>query len=264
MLITVDIGNSNINISAFTLDEEVDFSTKKPFIKFGLSSLDTKTADEYSLIIHNLFYINNLDVKNIKSVIIACVVPRLNATLYDAFKKISPAFIYNISAGIKTGIKVEPSSEVGADIIANAVAVSNIYPLPCAIINFGTATTITLVDKNKSLKGVVIMPGFLLSLNSLASGTALLNHVSTKNLKSPLIGKTSEESIKSGVLRSFSFTTDGFLNKIKEEYNFNELTAVATGDWSEFIIPNCQNKIIDNEDLTALGLLKLYYLNKRN
>lgn len=264
MLITVDIGNSNINISVFSLEDiEKGLEQVKPYNKFQLSSVETKTADEYSLMIYNIFKINNVDLKSIKGAVMCSVVPQLTPVIYSALKKISPAFIYLVGAGMKTGINIEASSEIGSDIVANAVASVNLYSYPLVVIDFGTATTVTLVDENKSLKGVAIMPGFMLSLNSLANGTALLNHVSTKNLKAPIVGKTSEDSIKSGVLRSFCYSVDGFLDNIKKEYGFEKLTAVATGYYSHFVVPSCENWIAENENLTAIGLLKLFFLNRR-
>lgn len=272
MIIAVDIGNTNIDIAVFDFDESVnskniDMHLKNisPVLKFQISALDFKSTDEYTLIIYNLLKINQLNIDLIEACIIASVVPRITKLIYSALKKISSSFIYTVGVGIKTGlnINIDSNAQLGSDIVANAVAALAMHNAPIAVVDFGTATTISVIDDKKNLSGVIIMPGVELALNSLAHGTAMLNQINLDTKKVPLIGKNSEESIKSGVINSLAFSTDEFINRIKSDFNFRNLTVVSTGDFAEYIIENCKTEIISCENLTLLGLVKIYFLNRK-
>ncbi len=273
MLIALDVGNSSINIGIYDLDKlgvSVDnfqsyAKSLAPCVKFKLSTSDTRCADEYAVLIHGMLSMNNISPLCIDGAIICSVVPQLTAVIIDAVKKITDIFIMSVGPGTKTGldIKIDDPSQLGADIVANTVAVQSMFEPPFIIVDFGTATTITAVDKNNSLRGIIIMPGIRLSLNALAEKTALLTYVPIgKN--PPILGKNSQDSIKSGIINSTSIAIDGFIDIIEKDFDCENINSVATGGLAECIMNSCRRKLIYMQNLTLTGLVRLYLMNNKH
>ena len=168
MLLTIDIGNTNIKYGVFDSD--------KLIASFRVSSRLSKTADEYGSVLVNLLNNSNIDKKSIDGIIISSVIPSLNYTIChmcEYFFGITPLMV---GPGIKTGlnIKADNPKEVGADIIVNSISAYKKYSGPIIVIDFGTATTFDVISENCELLGVVIAPGIKTSLESLVKNTAQL------------------------------------------------------------------------------------------
>ena len=148
---------------------------------------------------------------------------------------------------------------VGSDLIVAAVAAVDRYEGPIIIVDMGTATTITVVDRAGSYIGGVILPGVNVALNSLVSNTAQLPRI---NLDIPkrVIGKNTIECMRNGIMYGNAATIDGIIDRMEAELG-EKATLIATGGMARFITPLCNHKIIYDPDLLIRGLLILYRQN---
>ncbi|MBU1144818.1 MAG: type III pantothenate kinase [Firmicutes bacterium] len=247
MLALIDIGNSSIALSISLTGDKIDKV-------YRINTEKSKSSDEYALILNELF-------ESVDKAVISSVVPELNDVFKDYFFRrfgIIPIFL---GMGVKTGIKINSDNpkEVGGDLIANAVAATELYNPTCLIIDLGTATTFTYVE-NCNLKGVIIAPGLTTSRNALITKTSLLPQV---ELEAPtkLLGTTSSDCIKSGLIYGHASMIDGMILRIKNKVNNPNLLVVITGGHAKLIYPHCLEKMIIDELLILKGLL---LVEKRN
>ena len=252
MILTIDAGNTNIVIGGF-IDDELKFVSR-------IGTNAKKTEDEYAVLIKNIVSLYGVNSREVKGAILSSVVPPLNKIIKKALLT-----VYNISPmvgpGIKTGVNllVDNPSQVGADLVCSAAAVYNHYETPALVIDMGTATKMSLVDKNGAFTGVSIIPGIEIGMNALAGGTAQLPQISLDAPKS-VIGKNTVDAMQSGVVYGNASLIDGMVEKIIEE--FGEMNIVATGGLAGFIIPYCKKKMIIDDNLILKGLLAIYKKNK--
>ncbi|HOP56832.1 MAG TPA: type III pantothenate kinase [Bacillota bacterium] len=247
MLVLIDIGNSTIAIGLST-------DGKTIVKKFRISTGKSRSSDEYAIILDEL-------IENADQAIVASVVPELNEVFRDYFSSrfgFEPIFL---ASGVKTGIRIftDTPKEVGADIIADCVAASQIYSHTCLIIDMGTATTMTYIE-NSGIKGVIIAPGLATSLNALISKASLLPHI---NLEKPskLLGTNSPDSIKSGLIYGHASMVDGLVARVRKQTGNPDLAVVLTGGNAKIIYPECQAKMTLDEDLILKGLLLVAGMN---
>ena len=153
------------------------------------------------------------------------------------------------------------NKEIGADRIANAVASKAKYPLPVIVIDFGTATTFDILDKNSRFIGGIIAPGLKIQANSLAQFTSKLPKLKIEQPKNA-IGKDTISAMLSGIVLGHKAMIKGMIKKCEEELG-QKATVVATGGYSPILFDNMENTFdyID-KDLTLFGLKELYNLNK--
>ena len=253
MILTIDIGNTNIVIGGFEGDV-LEFVVR-------MNTDAHKTEDEYAGIIMNVLSIHNVDKSAVKGAIVSSVVPPLNSVIKKAL-----AFIYGIEPlmvgpGIKTGIKIhcDSPSSVGADLICACVAAHHIYGSPSLIIDMGTATKMMVMDNDGAFCGASIIPGVNMGLKALASGTAQLPQISLEASKG-VLGKNTVDCMKSGVVYGNASLIDGMIDRINDEFG-EELRVFATGGLSQSIICHCKHKITLDADLVLKGLNILYNKN---
>lgn len=253
MILAIDIGNTNIVIGCFE-GNNIKFTER-------LSTDHKATELEYAILFKNVLEIYSVTPKELDGGIISSVVPSLTNVIKHAMGKLSDSRILVIGPGIKTGLSIltDNPAQLGADLVVDAVACINEYPLPAAIFDMGTATTISVVDSSKSYLGTVIMPGIEVSLNSLVGGTSQLPKISLEAPKN-VIGKNTVESMKSGIIFSTAASIDGMIEKLEEEMG-QPLTVIATGGLAGTVIPYCKRKIILDDELLLKGLAVIYYKN---
>lgn len=254
MLLTIDIGNTNIKYGVF--------SGENLIASFRVSSRLSRTADEYGSVLLNLLNNSKVEKKQIDGVIVSSVIPSLNYTIChmcEYFFNITPIMV---GPGIKTGlnIKADNPKEVGADIIVNSVSAYNKYGGPIVVIDFGTATTFDIVSENCELLGVVIAPGIKTSLEGLVANTAQLPMIELDAPKH-IIGKNTKHCMQSGVIYGFAGLVDNIINKIKKELHIEKINVVATGGLGEIIAKEVKSINIVDRTLTLEGLKIIYNLN---
>lgn len=259
MLLAIDIGNSSIKFGVFEIN---DISVLK--CRFSISSDVPRTADEYELLISQFLMIHNSP--KINHCVISSVAPSITNSIYNAAYKICSRAPFVIGSGTHTGfkIRIDDPAELGADIVSNTAASLNMLEGPVVIVDLGTATTLTAINRNNELIGSVIIPGAGLSMNALSDTAELLNKVSFKR-PDKLIGTNSADSITSGVINGNIFMIDGFIRNLREQLCDDDikLNLIATGGYCNAIIPHCRNKFKIVDDLTLIGAAILYKKNKK-
>ncbi len=254
MLLAVDIGNTNIVLGCME-GPKVLFTER-------LSTDTVKTELEYAILFDTALKMHHLDAQSVDGGIISSVVPQITSVIHAALEKLCGVDSYVVGPGIRTGlnIRMDDPSSVGADLIVGAVGAISKYTAPIIIIDMGTATTMTVVDAQKSFIGGIIMPGIRVSLKSIVSEAAMLQGISLK-MPSHVIGSNTNDALRSGILLGSAATLDGMIDKINEEIHA-EAVVVATGGWSSRIIHACRHKIIHDENLLLDGLYLIYERNK--
>lgn len=255
MLLAVDIGNSSIDLGVFAQDGSLVMKSK-------ISTDRAKSADEYAVLLQGIFLLKGVDMKNITGSILSSVVPPITIAVASAINSLFGIKALEVGPGIKTGlnIKIDSQTELGADIVANAVSALGTEAGPMLIIDFGTATTLTVIDDKNTLIGVIIAPGVRVSLDALSMQASELPDVSIARPRR-LIGKNSRESMNSGVLNGHALMIDGFFGKISAELKTDNLKVIATGGLADTILPLCETSIQYVPDLTLEGLKLLYHKN---
>lgn len=256
MVLTLDIGNTNIIMGGMEDGRAVFISR--------LATVRSRSADEYAVLLSLLARQRGADLMTSEGAIISSVVPELTSVMKEAVALSCGKVPLVVGPGVKTGlnIRIDDPSELGADFVATAVAAVQGYPLPCATVDMGTATSIGVIDAKGSHIGCIICPGVMVSHNSLANSTSQLPHI---GLDAPgrLIGKGTRDSMKSGLVYGFASMIDGLLDRIEDELG-EKLSVVATGDWAGDIIKHClRHDISLDDELLIRGLWLIYHKNRK-
>lgn len=254
MILAIDIGNTNIVIGC--VDE------KKTYFIERLATVKTKTELEYAIDIKVVLELYGISREDIKGGIICSVVPQITSIVRLAAEKVLRRQILVVGPGIKTGLNIlmDNPAQLGSDLVAGAVAGINEYPLPLIILDMGTATTICVIDEKKNYIGGMILPGVMVSLNSLTAHAAQLQGISLEPPRQ-MIGKNTIDCMKSGIINGNAAVVDGMIDRIEEEIG-KKATAVATGGLAKAIVPYCRRKVILDDNLLLKGLLIIYNKNK--
>ncbi len=254
MILVIDIGNTNTSIGVFKGDELIG--------SFRLSSDVKKTVDEYGISLLTLLNHSNMTAK-IEGALVSSVVPQLCEIYKEAISKYLNIKPISLSYKSKMPIKlnIENNKEIGADRIANAVAVYCKYQLPAIVIDFGTATTFDIVDKDANFIGGIIAPGMKIQAKALSQFTSKLPKLKIEPPKEA-IGKNTISAMLSGIVLGHSCMIKGMIEKCENEIG-QKATVIATGGYSDVLFEK-MDKTIDyiDKDLTLYGLKELYYLNK--
>jgi len=197
----------------------------------------------------------------VEGAIIASVVPKETGIVRAAVEKLTGKTVLLVGPGVKTGLNIvtDNPAQVGADMIVSAVAGLKYYGAPLVIVDMGTATTFSVIDRSSRFIGTVIMPGVRTSLDALASSTAQLPGISVEAPRK-VVGRNTVDSMKSGVVFGEAACIDGILDRIEEETGF-DVTAVATGGAAESIIGHCRRTVLYDRELTLKGLYIIYRRN---
>ena len=258
MLLACSIENTTLVIGVFN-GPDLLFQAE-------LETSRTRTADEYTILIGSLLTMHKVTASDVNRAIVGSVVRQLNAILAVAIERVVAVRPLQIGPGVKTGlnIKTDIPSQVGSDIVANAVASLGLLRPPLVIIDFGTATTLTLVNASGELSGVMICPGLRPSVDALAAQTAELPRIALESPRS-LLGRNTNDSMVSGLVHGHAAMIDGLLTRIAEQEGSSALQAIATGSLASRILPFCRHDpaIRFEPDLTLQGLRRIHELNER-
>ncbi len=253
MLLVIDVGNTNIKLALYKND--------KIMASWRVSVKNYRTADEYGMIMRDIFQSKGYSLSDVDGAIMSSVVPSLNYTLIhtcEYYLKLVPLMV---SSDLKTGIKIDYTDPkaLGADRIANAVGAYYIYGGPCIIIDLGTATTFGVVNKEGVFLGGAIAPGIRTSIDALSKTASQLPLI---ELQKPacVISKSTITNMQSGTIFGFYGLVKNIVEEIKHELGDDNIKVIATGGLTELV--NDTN-IIDVYDraLTLKGLNILYKLN---
>ena len=254
MILAIDIGNTNIVVGC--IDD------KKTYFIERLSTVRTKTELEYAIVIKNVLDIFKMSPKELEGGIVCSVVPQITQIVKLAAEKILKKEVMVLGPGVKTGLNImmDNPGQLGADLVADAVAGLKEYSVPFIVIDMGTATTVSVVNGKKQYIGGMILPGIGISLDALTARASQLSGISIDAPKH-VIGRNTIECMKSGVLYSNAAAIDGIIDRVEEELG-EKATVIATGGLAKKIVSHCKKDIILDEDLLLKGLLIIYEKNK--
>ena len=264
-ILAIDMGNTNIVVGVA--------DGKKIYFEERISTDHTKTALEYAVSFKMLLALHGISPDAIQGAILSSVVPQLNHPIREAVEKVTGIRPLLVGAGIRTGlnIRMDQPKQVGSDQIVDAVGALAEYGAPVIIIDFGTATTFSLVDAAGNYSGGVIIPGLQVAVDSLVTRTAQLPRIS---LEAPqkVIGKNTVDCMQSGAVYGYASMIDGMLARIEEEAGLRgadclinlpgRCHVVATGGLARIVIPACRRRdiVVDNS-LLIKGLELIYLKN---
>ena len=261
MILAIDTGNTHTVIGCIHANGEIVEIMR-------IESNLYKTEYEYAASIKLVLELNGVDLSEIEGAVISSVVPPLTVVLKKAVKIVTGVDSLVLGAGVKTGlpIVIDDPGTIAADLVATAVAAKEYYPLPCIIIDMGTATTVTVVASKGRYIGGAIMPGVSLSMNALTAGTSLLPKI---ELTPPnkVIASNTVECMKSGIIYGAAGAIDGVLSRFTEALQAGgdeEWSIVATGGVAGTICPCCRHDIILDDNLLLKGLHIIWEKNRRN
>ena len=256
MILTIDIGNSNIVIGG-VLEDQIVFEAR-------LRTDATKTSDEYCMDLKSLMGVYNVDTAAIEGCIIASVVPQVLNSMQTAVKKLTGKQSLVVGPGLKTGlnIRLENPSQTGADLVVGCVAALREHKPPMIVIDMGTATTMVVLDETGALIGGCICPGVKISMDALTDKTALLPGLQLDQPKKA-IGRNTIDCMRSGIMMGNACMLDGMVQRMEEELG-QKTTVIATGGIARFVLPLCKTPVVYDKDLLIKGLAALYKDNKRD
>ena len=261
MLLAFDVGNTNIVLGVF--------KGKKLIESWRMETDKNKSADEYGMVVNQLFQYVGLKMEDVEDIIISTVVPSVLFTLQHLSMKYFNKRAIVIGPGIKTGliVKYDNPKQVGADRIVNAVAAHAKYGGPLIIIDFGTATTFCAVSEKAEYLGGTIGPGLKISSEALFEKTAKLPKVELEEPGS-VICRNTIQSMQSGLVYGHMGMVDYIVRKMKkelQEYSETDepVKVIATGGLATLIDNGVD--CIDHVDkmLTLEGLEMIYRKNRR-
>lgn len=256
MLLALDIGNTNTTVGLFDGMNLV--------ADFRLRSVRDRTADEYAAQIASLLLARGLSLAVIDAVSMAYVVPPVGGALRDLSRRYFGVEPLIVTAQTDLGLSIayDPPQSVGADRVVNAFAARQLYhdhqgnPVPCVIVDYGTATTLDAVTQNGTYLGGALLPGAGISMDALFGHAALLSRV---ELTPPpaAIGRNTADALRSGLLFGFAAQTDGmvrrFVSEMRERGEEN-IRVIATGGIAPLIAPYCETLETVDVNLTLTGL----------
>jgi len=246
VLLALDVGNTNVTIGAF--------AGTKLLGRWRLRTIKEQTADEWGILLRNLFTLSSLDLAGVHGVIISSVVPAVDQPLEAMAQRYfdrSPMFV-NYTTDLGIAVQYDNPREVGADRLVNSVAGFHKYGGPCIVVDLGTTINFDIVSREGAFLGGVICPGIGMSISGLFAKTARLPMVDFREPEK-LIGSNTVGSITSGLYYGFIGMIDGIVERVSAELG-PDTKAVATGGQGERITHASRFVRIYDEDLTLEGL----------
>lgn len=255
MFLAIDVGNTHTVVGAYDGEVLVDH--------FRLSTLASKTADEWGLLCHLALRNRGVDPAAIQAVAVSSVVPPLQHVLKSMsleYFGVKPLFV---GPGVKTGmpIRYDDPREVGADRIVNAVAAYHRWPGALIVVDFGTATTFDVISQGGEYVGGAIAPGVQISVDALSQHASRLPRV---DLEFPerVIGTNTAASMQSGIVHGYAAMVDGLCARIAEELGPPEPKVVATGGLAK-LLASVSTKISEVDEYLTLEGLRLIWVRNR-
>jgi type III pantothenate kinase len=255
VLLTVDVGNTN---TVLGLHEGADLK-----VHWRLTTRREQTADEYGILVRNLFAVSGFAPGAIEGVALASVVPPLTPVLVALARQYLAHDPLVVEPGVRTGMPIlyEPPGDVGADRIVNGVAAFAAYGGPVIVVDFGTATTFDVVTKKGEYVGGVICPGVGISADALFQRAARLPRVDVRN-PGKVIGRSTVGSIQSGLYFGYAAMCEGIIARIRAEL-VEPARVVATGGLAQSLAPDIPSIEAVDPVLTLTGLRLIWERNRK-
>jgi type III pantothenate kinase len=254
MLLTLDVGNTNVTLGVF------DGEKLRATWRFATDV--EKLPDEFGVLILSLVHHEGLTEADISEAVIACVVPDLEPVFEQVCQRYFGVKPLHVTAGVRTGLRIlyDTPRDVGADRVADAVAAIKEYGPPLIVVDLGTATVFDAITREGDYLGGAIAPGLGIAAEALYRRAAKLTRVELERPKSA-IGRNTIAAIQSGILFGYVGLIEGIVSRMKQELG-GEAKVIGTGGYAEII--GRETQVIDhiNPNLTLEGLRLIHELNK--
>ncbi len=251
MLLAVDIGNTHTVIGAYRghcLDH-----------RWRISTDISRTADEYRILITGL--LSGIPLP-LRGAALSSVVPTAVSAIRPVLAELTEGTVVVVGPGVRTGIeiRIDNPREVGADRVVNAIGAVQRFGTPVLVVDFGTATTVDVIDARGAYCGGAIAPGVQVAGDALAAAASALRRV---ELATPLraVGRNTTEAVQSGLVFGWAGLVDGLVRRICAEQGLGDLPVVATGGLASLLGPVCETITHIEDDLTLRGLRAILELN---
>ena len=257
MILAINSGNTH------TLIGSVDKDGRAASV-FQIPTDRSETEFGYAVKIREILTLQSINLADLRGAIVSCVVPPVTDILVRAVRLLIDVDALVVGAGIKTGLQlsINDPGTVASDIVAAAVAAKEGYPLPCVVVDMGTAIAMSVVNADGKYVGGSILPGAGLSLEALAREAALLPHVEITAPRTA-IGVNTIDCMRSGIVYGTAGAIDGLLDRIAMELDEAPASIVATGNGCDAITCHCRHQIEIDQTLLLKGLRIIWDKNQR-
>jgi type III pantothenate kinase len=256
MIITMDVGNTNIKTGIYAGREMVQY------VRFSTDM--RKTSDEYGLMLLQFLALKGIGAETIEAAVVSSVVPSINFTIEHMCRTYFNFDPLMVGPGVKSGLNIRYDNprEVGSDRIACSVAAYELYGGPVIVIDFGTATTFNAVSADGEFLGGAIMPGIKLSTEALVANAAKLPRIELVKPETA-INRTTIGNMQAGVIYGYVGAVDNIVSLMRGELGDPAAQAVATGGMSRLISPESKTIGRVNGSLALEGLRIIYERNRK-
>ncbi len=255
MILAIDVGNSS------TILGTIDNGEIGTIVRIHTEL--NNTAAEYGIKLRQLFDYYSIDVGGFEGAIISSVVPPVTDAICTAVAHLTGLACMVVGPGMKTGmnVRIEDPGSLAGSLVVGSVAAIACYGCPVIILDFSTATTMTVVDEKACYRGGAIIPGVRLGLQALSAGTSLLPDISVAKPRR-VIATNTVDAMRSGAVYATASMIDGMLERMEKELGCR-CRVVATGGLAQTIIPYCSREIVCDDNLLLKGLWVLYEKNRK-
>ena len=269
MLLAIDVGNTQTVVGLYDLEPDDEHNVDRRLADTHLldhwrvATNAERTADEHALVVQEFLGFHGFSFdEDIAGLVLCSSVPRVTGAIRRMSERYFGQQAIVIEPGIRTGVPIlyDNPKEVGADRIADAVAAYDLYKGPIVVVDFGTATTFEAISGRGEYLGGAIFPGIDISLDALFARAAALRRVELVEPRH-VIGRSTVESMQSGVVYGYTALVDGMVSRIEAELE-EKANVISTGGLSGLITP--LSSTIDHHEpwLTLHGLRLIYEKNR--
>jgi type III pantothenate kinase len=253
VLLVVDVGNTQTHFGTYRGRDLLEH--------WRFATVRESTADELGAALRNLLELRGMNMAELESSIVSSTVPELAPEWAEMAERYLGHQMAIVGPGIRTGmpIRMDNPRELGADRLVNAVAAFERFHRACIVVDFGTAITYDAISAEGEYLGGIISPGVEISLEALAARAAKLPKIDLGEPRS-LIGKTTVDAIRSGIVYGFAGAVDSIGARLRAELG-DDVPTIATGGLAHTIVPFASS-IDEIDDLLTLGGLRL--IHERN
>ena len=255
MLLVVDVGNTQTHFGAIRDGEIVEH--------WRFATVRGSTSDELGAALRALLELRGLAFADISATAVSSTVPELAPEWAEMARRYLEHEALLVGPGVKTGmpIRLDNPRELGADRLVNAVAAWTRFQSACIVVDFGTAITYDVVSGDGEYLGGIISPGLEISLEALALRAAKLPRIELGEPRS-LIGKTTVDAVRSGIVYGYAGQVDGIIGRLRAELGF-DAPVIATGGLAHHLVPSFTESVGEVDDLLTLeGLRLIWEMNR--